>query len=152
MKWQCLVIKFQFWETYDQAVPHIELFLGFVVFFAFFFLCVCVCVWFACLFVFLRTGRPTFSTQRDEKKIILGWLYREVHLFYSDMIFTSGKGHRMTLTLAIFFWLLVMLASCSSECKDLNGFTFCQHYKGLCATNISIKRACQKTCGLCKCW
>ena len=49
-------------------------------------------------------------------------------------------------------WLLVMLASCSSECKDLSGESFCVHYKKLCTTNVNVKQACRKTCGLCKCY
>ena len=45
-----------------------------------------------------------------------------------------------------------MLASCSSECKDLSGESFCVHYKKLCTTNVNVKQACKKTCGLCKCY
>ncbi|XP_078374120.1 achacin-like isoform X3 [Oculina patagonica] len=39
----------------------------------------------------------------------------------------------------------------SQGCTDLNGATFCQHYKQYCTSMENIKRACKKTCGLCKC-
>lgn len=95
MKWQCLVIKFQFWETYDQAVPHIELFLGFVVFFAFFFfLCVCVCV--VCLFVCFSPDRPShfLNTERWEKNYIGLAIQRGPFILqWHDLHFGQGPSY-----------------------------------------------------------
>ena len=43
-----------------------------------------------------------------------------------------------------------MSASCFPECKDLQPATFCRHYKTYCQSMVNIRKACKKTCGLCK--
>lgn len=43
-----------------------------------------------------------------------------------------------------------MSASCFPECKDLQPENFCRHYKTYCKSMVNIRKACKKTCGLCK--
>lgn len=43
-----------------------------------------------------------------------------------------------------------MLASFFPECKDLQPENFCKHYKTYCKSMVNIRKACKKTCGLCK--
>ena len=61
----------------------------------------------------------------------------------------------LTLTLKYFFlavpkFVNFMSASCFPECKDLQPETFCRHYKTYCKSMVNIRKACKKTCGLCK--
>ena len=85
-----------------------------------------------------------------EKRKLFGFLDVKIVSPISTFVLNTLTLKWSTVFFAVPKFVNFMSASCFPECKDLQSETFCRHYKTYCKSMVNIRKACKKTCGLCK--